>query len=67
LIVQPNVLSGFADLKWSSATGQYFAIEYATNLANGFSGGPSNILATPPANTFTMPVANGSGYFRLRF
>jgi alpha-tubulin suppressor-like RCC1 family protein len=67
LMVQTNVLSGYADLKWSSATGQYFAIEYATNLANGFTGGPSNILATPPANTFTLPVINGSAYFRLRF
>jgi alpha-tubulin suppressor-like RCC1 family protein len=62
-----NVQPGFADLKWSSATGQYFAIEYTTNLANGFIGGPSNILATPPANSVTVPATNGSYFYRLRF
>jgi hypothetical protein len=40
-----NVQPGFADLNWSSITDQYFAIEYTTNLANGFIGGPSNILS----------------------
>jgi hypothetical protein len=39
----------------------------ATNLAAGFIGGPSNLLATPPVNTFTLPITNGSAYFRLRF
>jgi len=67
LMLQTNALAGFADLKWSSATGEYFTIEYATNLANGFSGAQTDILATPPANTFTLPVTNGSSFFRLKF
>jgi alpha-tubulin suppressor-like RCC1 family protein len=67
LNVAKNVQPGFADLGWSSATGQYFAVEYTTNLMNGFSGGPSNILATPPTNVFTVPATNGSYFYRLRF
>lgn len=62
-----NVQPGFANLSWSSATGQYFAIEYTTNLANGFVGGPSNILATPPTNIVSVPATNGSYFYRLRF
>ena len=58
---------GFADLKWNSAAGEYFAIEYTTNLQISFTGGPSNILATPPANTFTVPATNPSYFYRLRF
>ena len=27
----------------------------------------SNLLATPPANTVTVPMTNGFGYYRLRF
>ena len=41
---------GFANLQWSSATGEYFTVEYTTNLASGFVGWQSNVLATPPAN-----------------
>jgi alpha-tubulin suppressor-like RCC1 family protein len=67
LALQTNVLPGLVDLKWSSATGQYFALEYATNMANGFTGGPSNILATPPVNSLTLPTTNGSAFYRLRF
>jgi hypothetical protein len=58
---------GFADLSWSSATGEYFAIEYTTNLAKGFIGGQSNILATPPTNTVTVPATNSTYFYRLRF
>ena len=58
---------GLADLRWSSATGQYFAIEYTTNLANGFIGGQSNILATPPTNVMNVPFTNGNYFYRLRF
>ena len=67
LKLQNNVAPGFADLKWTSSTGQYFAIEYSTNLAAGFTTIQSNILATAPANTFTLPVTNQNSYFRLRF
>jgi len=67
LNLENSVQPGFADLKWSSATGEYFAIEYTTNLANGFIAGPSNILATPPNNVATVPLTNGSYFYRLRF
>jgi alpha-tubulin suppressor-like RCC1 family protein len=53
-------------LKWDTATGEYFAIEYTTNLAAGFTSViQSNLLSTPPANTVTL--TNGPGYYRLKF
>jgi alpha-tubulin suppressor-like RCC1 family protein len=59
---------GSIDLSWSSATGEYFTIEYATNLANGFSGvWQANVLATPPANVVTVGGTNGNRYYRLKF
>ena len=62
-----NIQPGLADLSWSSATGQYFAIEYTTSLANRFIGGQSNILATPPTNIVSVPATNSSYFYRLRF
>ena len=67
LNLEKNAQAGFADLKWSSATGEYFAIEYATNLANGFTVGQSNILATPSANSITVPATNGCNFYGLKF
>ncbi len=67
LNVETSGQPGYVDLKWSSATGEYFAVEYAANFANGFIGGPSNILATPPTNVFTVPATNNSYFYRLRF
>lgn len=67
LVLQTNAAPGLVDLKWSTATGQYFAVEYSTNPVSGFAGLQSNILATPPTNTFTFPLTNQSLYFRLRF
>ncbi len=59
---------GFLDLRWQSATGEFFSVEYSTNLAAGFSGGlQTNILATPPTNTITVPTTNTSSYYRLKF
>jgi alpha-tubulin suppressor-like RCC1 family protein len=59
---------GLADLRWESSTGEYFSIEYATNLFSGFGGLlQSNILATPPTNTFILPTTNPGSYYRLRF
>jgi alpha-tubulin suppressor-like RCC1 family protein len=59
---------GYANLTWSSATGEYFAVEYTTNLAAGFAETlQSNILATPPSNLVTVPMTNGQYYYRLRF
>jgi alpha-tubulin suppressor-like RCC1 family protein len=66
LKMQPSLQPGFADLQWSSRTGEYFTVEYSTNLANGFVGWQSNVLATPPTNTFTVPTIN-SDFYRLRF
>jgi hypothetical protein len=55
-------------LSWNSATDEYFSIEYTTNLAQGFTGViQSNILATPPVPTVSVPKTNGSGYYRLKF
>ena len=60
--------SGSANLSWSSATGEYFALEYSTNLANGFTAtSQSNILATPPSNSFPVTTTNSPVFYRLRF
>jgi alpha-tubulin suppressor-like RCC1 family protein len=67
LRLQKSLQPGFADLQWSSATGEYFTVEYSTNLASGFLGWQSNVLATPPANSITVPATNGSFFYRLRF
>jgi len=51
-----------------SATGEYFAVEYSTNLANGFTATlQSNMLATPPTNLVILPMTDPQGYYRLRF
>jgi len=68
LNLQKSAQPGNADLSWNSSTGEYFSIEYTTNLANGFTGAlPGNILATPPLNTITVPLTNGSYFYRLKF
>jgi alpha-tubulin suppressor-like RCC1 family protein len=62
------VQAGYANLSWSSTTGAFFSVECATNLAKGFTSVvQSNILATPPVNSFTVPMTNGQSYYRLRF
>jgi alpha-tubulin suppressor-like RCC1 family protein len=59
---------GFVALSWSSSIGQYFNLEYSTNLAAGFSTTlVTNILATPPTNVVTLPITNPVASFRLRF
>jgi hypothetical protein len=59
---------GYANLSWSSATGEYFSVEYSTNLAKGFTGVlQSNLLATPPTNLVTVPMTNDHSYYRLKF
>jgi alpha-tubulin suppressor-like RCC1 family protein len=59
---------GFIDLRWKSVTGEYFSIEYTTNLAAGFTWVvQSNVLATPPTNTVTVPTTNARSYYRLKF
>jgi hypothetical protein len=64
----PNTQPGNVDLKWSSATGEYFSVVYSTTLPGGFSiVVRSNILATPPTNLVTLPVTDKAGFFRLKF
>jgi len=59
---------GNMDLSWPSATGEYFTIEYTTNLANGFNDTfQSNVLATAPTNVITLPATNKQIYYRLKF
>ncbi len=59
---------GSANLSWSSATGEYFSVEYSTNLAAGFTGMlQSNILATPPANLLAVPATDDHRFYRLKF
>jgi alpha-tubulin suppressor-like RCC1 family protein len=68
LNLQKSAQPGKLDLSWNSAPGEYFSIEYTTNLAKGFTGALlSNILATPPANTVTVPMTNGTYFYRLKF
>jgi len=68
LNLQKSTQPGNVDLSWNSAAGEYFSIEYTTNLANGFTGlVQSNLLATPPLNTVTVPATNGSYFYRLKF
>jgi alpha-tubulin suppressor-like RCC1 family protein len=67
LSLQKSTQPGSADLQWTSSTGEYFAVEYSTNLATGFASFQSNILATPPLNTLTVPTTNTSTFYRLRF
>jgi alpha-tubulin suppressor-like RCC1 family protein len=59
---------GFANLSWLCSTGQFFAVEFSTNFANGFiTTLQSNILATPPTNVVSVPLTNGPIFYRLRF
>ena len=56
---------GNLTLNWNTATGEYFSIEYATDLTTGFNRViATNQLATPPTNTLTV---TNVGYYRLRF
>ena len=63
----PNTQPGYANLSWASATGEYFSVEYSTNLANGFNAWQINLLATPPTNQISVPITNGQGFYRLKF
>ena len=59
---------GFANLSWSSATGQFFNVEFSTNLISGFNRTmQSNLLATPPTNMVSVPLTNGAMFYRLKF
>src|SRR5205809_26340 len=68
LKIQRNAQPGQYDLSWASATGEFFNVEYTTNLAAGF---PAllltNVLATPPTNSVTVTATNGDCFYRLKF
>ena len=53
-------------ISWSSVTNKYYRLERSTNLINGFSPLPSNILATPPLNVHTDNTAVGAGPWLYR-
>jgi alpha-tubulin suppressor-like RCC1 family protein len=68
LRIQSSAQPGYADLSWSSATGEFFTMEYATNLPGEFAGVvQSNILATPPRNFLSVPATDRNRFYRLRF
>lgn len=63
-----QTVPGSVDLYWKTSTGEYFSIEYTTNIIAGFKGLlQSNILANPPTNTVTLPMTNDRCYYRLKF
>jgi len=65
---QPDVQPGNVDLSWSCNTGEFYSIEYTTNLMNGFTSVlQSNILAIPPTISITVPMTNDCFFCRLRF
>ena len=67
LKIQPGAQPGYADLRWSSSTGEFFNVEYTPNLAAGFASVLTNVLATPPTNLVNVILTNGSGFYRLKF
>jgi len=57
---------GSLTLNWQSVTGLLYSIQCTTNLSAGFSGMmQTNILATPPMNTYSLPVTNPRSFYRL--
>ena len=53
------------EVKWSSVAGKTYSVFRATNLTAGFSILRSNVLATPPVNTFidTLPPDPKANYW----
>jgi hypothetical protein len=61
LKVQPT---GGLSLQWDSVASKQYSVWRSTNLPAGFSLVESNIIATPPLNTYTDVTATGRGpYF----
>ncbi len=60
---QPGIV-----LRWPSVTNRTYAILRSSNLLSDFSLTASNIVATPPENTFrdTNTVGGGPFFYRLR-
>ena len=67
LNVATGAQPGYANLSWSSATGEYFTVQYTTNLADGFTSTLQSNICEPPTNVVTVPMTNGPCYYRLKF
>jgi hypothetical protein len=68
LRIQPGAQPGNAVLSWTSATGEFFDVEYSTNVLAGFTRVLlTNVPSTPPINLITVPVTNGVRFYQLRF
>jgi alpha-tubulin suppressor-like RCC1 family protein len=66
LNLQKSVQAGSVNLNWNSHTGEYFSVECSTNLSL-WTIVQSDVLATAPTNTVTVPTTNTACYYRLRF
>ncbi len=55
-------------VQWDSVTAKHYRIQRATNILNGFTSLKTNILAAPPANTFTdtAPPSAQATFYRVR-
>ena len=54
-------------IKWSSTSGKIYSIERTPSLTQGFHPLVTNILATPPVNTYTdTPDACESYFYRIK-
>ena len=65
--LQDGVQPGWADLHWNSGTGQYFTVEYSTNLAHGMKAVfRSNIAAHATSSMIAVPMTNDRCYYRIK-
>ena len=63
----PNGQAGQLALSWTSVTGMNYAIEYSTNLLNGFTGViRTNIPAGLPVNTSAVQTMGDDAFYRVR-
>jgi hypothetical protein len=67
----PTIVASLASnqivLRWPSTTNTLYTLLQTPNLLSSFSALASNILATPPTNTFTYPVSStGSRFYKLK-
>ncbi len=65
--VQKDPLGGIRVI-WESAGNRPYALQRSSNLATGFVDVATNVVPTPPANSYRDATATGSGpyYYRVR-
>lgn len=56
----------FRWLVWPSQAGKFYAIDQSSDLLQGFTVFQRNIPATPPENTYPVPVTADTLYLRVR-